>query len=81
MHSPAGSSATIVDGYTPAQRFFLGFARIWAANEPYGVDAQYAPSRLRVNLSLANLAEFARTFGCKKGERMVAPPAQRCRIW
>ena len=74
-----------IDGFTPAQRFFLGNAQVWCANMS---DAE---TRLRVTtdpLSLpkyrdngvvANLPEFSQAFGCKAGTPMVR--ADRCRVW
>ncbi len=63
-----------IDGFSPEQRFFIYYARLWAANEPSSGYVRYAPSRLRVNLPLANLPAFALSFRCPV-------PAERCRIW
>lgn len=63
------------------QRFFLSYARLWAANEPYGGDSDYAPSRLRVQIPLSNLESFARAFRCQRDDRLVRSATGRCRIW
>jgi putative endopeptidase len=73
------------DGFTPEQRFFLGWAQVWGAN----TRPEYARlltntnphplPRFRGNGPLSNMAEFAKAFGCKRGEAMVREKA--CKIW
>ena len=73
------------DGFTPEQRFFLGFAQVWCENrrpEASRVLAKtnpHSPGRYRVNGSLQNNTDFANAFGCKEGQKMVNGNA--CRIW
>src|SRR6266849_3818892 len=73
------------DGFTPEQRFFLGWAQVWGANERLELARLMANTnphplpRFRGNGPLSNMAEFARAFGCKKGDAMVR--AQVCKIW
>ncbi len=73
------------DGFTPEQRFFLGFAQNWAVNirpELAKLQANTDPHPLphfRGNGPLSNMAEFAKAFGCKKGDPMVRE--QICKIW
>jgi putative endopeptidase len=74
-----------LDGFTPEQRFFLGWAQVWGANlrpEYARLMANSNPhpiSRFRVNGPLSNSELFARAFGCKKGDAMVRENA--CKIW
>ena len=74
-----------LDGFTPEQRFFLGWAQVWATNqrpEAARLQANTNPhplARFRANGPLSDMAAFAQAFGCKKGERMVREPA--CKIW
>jgi putative endopeptidase len=73
------------DGFTPEQRFFLGWAQVWGAN----TRAEYARlltntnphplPRFRGNGPLSNMAEFAKAFGCNKGDAMVREKV--CKIW
>ena len=76
-----------IDGFTPEQRFFLGWAQVWAEKytpEAARLQAQSDPhplSRFRVNGPLSNMPEFAEAFQCKVGDAMVRPPEQRCQIW
>jgi predicted metalloendopeptidase len=41
----------------------------------------HPPARFRVNGPLANTPAFAAAFGCKEGDAMARPAAERCRIW
>jgi len=73
------------DGFTPEQRFFLGWAQVWGSNERIEYARLLANTnphplpRFRGNGPLSNMAEFAKAFGCKKGEAMVRE--QTCKIW
>jgi putative endopeptidase len=74
-----------IDGFTPEQRFFLGFAQVWAGSArpeferlQTNTDPHPLP-RFRVNGTVSNMPQFAQAFGCKTGEPMVR--ADRCQIW
>jgi putative endopeptidase len=73
------------DGFTPVQRFFLGWAQVWGANERIEYARLMANTnphplgRFRGNGPLSNMAEFAKAFGCKQGDAMVRE--QACKIW
>jgi len=75
----------VIDGFTPEQRFFLGWAQVWAQNirpEAARLRTQTDPhplARFRVNGPLSNMPAFAQAFGCKAGDAMVR--AERCQIW
>jgi endothelin-converting enzyme/putative endopeptidase len=74
-----------IDGFTPEQRFFLGFGQIWCENmspEMARMQAQTNPHSLpqfRVNGVVSNMPEFASAFSCKAGQPMVREKA--CRVW
>jgi putative endopeptidase len=76
-----------IDGFTPEQRFFLGYAQIWRENmrpETQRVRINtdpHSPARWRVNGPLSNMPEFAAAFGCKPGDAMVRPDSVRPVIW
>lgn len=74
-----------IDGFTPEQRFFLGWAQVWAdkiteefARQQVLTDS-HSNARFRVNGPLSNLPQFARAFGCKQGQEMVRTDI--CKIW
>ncbi|MGB6598292.1 MAG: M13 family metallopeptidase [Candidatus Acidiferrum sp.] len=75
----------VKDGFTPEQRFFLGWAQVWGANNRPEYERLMANTnphplpRFRGNGPLSNMAEFAKAFGCKKGDAMVRE--QVCKIW
>lgn len=74
-----------MDGFTPEQRFFLGFAQVWCENSsPEAARAQavtdpHSPGRYRVNGTLQNMPEFQQAFSCKVGQPMVSENA--CHVW
>jgi predicted metalloendopeptidase len=73
------------NGFTPEQRFFIGYAENWAINirpELARLQTNTDPHPLphfRTNGPLSNTAAFAKAFGCKKGDAMVREPV--CKIW
>jgi len=87
QRSQQGKPRKIIDGFTPEQRFFLGYARGWATNmrpELARLIANTDPhplNKFRVNGPLSNLPQFAEAFQCKAGEPMVRPEKERCQIW
>jgi putative endopeptidase len=74
-----------IDGFTPEQRFFLGWAQVWGTNqrpEAARLQANTNPhplARFRGNGPLSDMAAFAQAWGCKKGDPMVRE--QACKIW
>ncbi|MET0646744.1 MAG: M13 family metallopeptidase [Pyrinomonadaceae bacterium] len=76
-----------IAGFTPEQRFFLGWAQVWAQNiRPEAARQRVATDshplgRFRVNGPLSNMPAFAEAFQCKAGDAMVRPPDRRCQIW
>lgn len=76
-----------IDGFPPEQRFFLGYAQIWAQNsrpefERLLVNTDPHPlGRFRVIGPLSNMPAFAQAFACKEGDPMVRPSDKRCQIW
>jgi predicted metalloendopeptidase len=83
--SIAGKRPPDIDGFTPEQRFFLGWVQVWATNqraEAARLQTNTDPhplAQFRGNGPLSNMAEFAKAFGCKKGDAMVRE--QVCKIW
>jgi putative endopeptidase len=83
----AGKPVQRIDGFTPEQRFFLSYARVWASKQrPASLRTQvltnpHSPGMWRVNGPLSNLPEFQQAFGCKEGDPMVRPADVRAQIW
>lgn len=82
-----GKDAPVIDGFTGDQRLFLAFARVWADHmtpEAEQVRLNTDPHPLpkyRTNATLSNMPEFHQAFACKRGDPMVRPAEQQCRIW
>ncbi|RZK17053.1 MAG: M13 family peptidase [Hymenobacter sp.] len=76
-----------IDGFTPQQRFFLGYAQIWRGNSrPEALRQQvqtdpHSPGQFRTNGPLMNMPEFYAAFGCQDGSKMVRATQDRSRIW
>jgi putative endopeptidase len=77
----------LIDGFTPEQRFFLGYAQSWRSNtRPEAMRNRvtvdpHAPEKWRTNGPLSNNAQFAAAFGCKPGDPMVRSAALIPHIW
>ncbi len=85
--SMEGKPHEVIDGFTPEQRFFLGYARGWAGQgrpEAERLQATTDPhplNRFRADAPLTNMPEFATAFGCKADDPMVRPADKRCVVW
>ncbi len=76
----------LIDGFTPDQRFFLYYARLWRAKATtsfYGQTARdpHAVPSARINGVVMNVPAFAKAFGCKEGDPMAKPASERADIW
>jgi len=80
-----GKEVQKIDGYTPEQRFFLGFARVWCEKQrPESLRNSvltnpHSPGKFRVDGTVQNMPEFQKAWGCKAGQPMVAENA--CHVW
>ena len=83
----AETGRTNIGGYTPEQRFFLGYAATEREQErPEFRKTQvltdpHSPSRFRVNGPLSNLPEFYAAFAVKPGDELYREPKDRAKIW
>ena len=74
------------DGFTPQQRFFLGWAQMWCENKSPEIARLHAqtnphsPGEYRTNGVVVNMPEFAAAFSCPATARMVAQTPV-CRVW
>jgi putative endopeptidase len=82
-----GATPPVIDGFTGDQRFFLGFAQIWARK--YRDDElrkrlltdPHSPSEYRCNGVVRNVPQFAAAFDVKPGDKLYLPPEEQVRIW
>jgi endothelin-converting enzyme/putative endopeptidase len=74
-----------VEGFTPEQRFYLGFAQVWCESMSPQESRQramtdpHSPGRFRVNGTVQNMPEFQKAYSCQAGQPMVS--ANACRVW
>ena len=73
------------DGFTPEQRFFIGFAQ-WACENvrpeelrANAITDPHSPGKYRVNGIVSDLPQFQQAFGCQAGQPMVRVNA--CKVW
>ena len=82
-----GKNLQTVDGLTPEQRFFIGFAQWDCSNErPEDMRVRamtdpHSPSRYRINGVVVNMPEFSQAFSCKQNEPMARPADKICKVW
>jgi len=80
-------SAPVMDGFNGDQRFFLGWAQVWARK--YRDEAllqrlitdPHSPSEFRTNGVVRNMPEFYQAFDVKDGDQLFLPAEQRVKIW
>ena len=74
-----------IEGFTPEQRFFVGYAQSWCGatrDEEKRLRATvdpHSPDKYRANGVVTNMPEFQAAFHCQTGTPMV--PEKRCRVW
>ena len=82
-----GKNPGLIDGFTPAQRFYIGYAAVWAQNITDEEKARltnadpHSLAENRVNVSLRNFGTFFDAFGIKEGDPMFRPEEERVHIW
>lgn len=87
LNSLQGQTPAVIDGFTGEQRFYLGYATLWAQNirdEEIVRLTKMDPHSLgkwRVNAALKNIDAFYEAFGIKEGDAMYMQPADRVNIW
>ncbi len=82
-----GKSTQKIDGFSPDQRFFLGFAQIWRGKvrdetaRLYVQTDPHSPEQFRVNGPVANFPPFYAAFGLKPGDALYKPIAEQAKVW
>jgi endothelin-converting enzyme/putative endopeptidase len=78
-------AAKTLDGFTPEQRFYLGFGDEWCEKRRPEYSRMmvtidpHSPAKFRVNGTVQNMPEFEKAWSCKAGDTMVS--ANACRVW
>ena len=81
----SGKEGEKIDGFTPEQRFFLGFARVWCEKQRPEIARTrvftdpHSPGKYRIDGVVQNMPEFQKAWGCKAGQPMVSENA--CHVW
>ncbi len=88
LHNALGDQVPApIDGFTAEQRFFLGYARVWAQNITDEEKARltkldvHSLGNNRVNVTLRNFGYFFDAFGIQEGDAMWRPESERVLIW
>ncbi len=82
-----GQGTDKIDGFTPDQRFFLGFAQVWKlVNRPETMRTRisidpHSPEEFRVNGPVADFDPFYAAFGVTEKHKLYRKPADRAKIW
>jgi putative endopeptidase len=80
-----GQKLESIDGFTPEQRFFIGYGQSWCestrdeSKRMYATIDPHSPEKYRTNGVVSNVPEFQQAFHCKAGSAMVRE--KRCRVW
>ena len=76
-----------IDGFTGEQRFYIGYATLWAQNitdkekENLTKNDVHSLGRNRVNATLRNIQTWYDAFDVKEGDAMYMPVEERVIIW
>ena len=82
-----GKQVAKIDGFTPAQRFYIAYARLWGQNiteaeirrltklDPHSLGL------LRVNQALKNIDPFYKAFNIRPTDKMYIAPKDRVVVW
>ena len=78
---------SMIDGFTPDQRFFLSWAQVWRINVLPETQAQlimtdpHAPGLYRCNGPLSNINAWYQAFNVQAGDKMYKKPEDRIKVW
>ena len=76
-----------IDGFTPAQVFYLNYANLWAQNireaemRSLTQGDVHSLGKNRVNVTLRNIGPFFEAFSITEGQPMYRPAEERVTIW
>ncbi|MGH2643773.1 MAG: M13-type metalloendopeptidase, partial [Chitinophagaceae bacterium] len=85
--TPEAHKDTLIDGFTPDQRFFLAWAQVWRIKtRPQRLlwrinNDPHSPEEYRVDGPCSNLTAFYKAFNVKPGDKMYRSDSVRVKIW
>jgi predicted metalloendopeptidase len=87
MLSQKRKASPVIDGLNGEQRFFMGWAQVWAykfreeALRSRIATDSHSPAPFRGNGTLMNMPEFMKAYNVKPGDKMYRPSEERVKIW
>jgi len=85
--SLGGKTAPVIDGFEGEERFFMGWAQVWAskyrdqAMTQQLIRGPHSPANFRGNGPIMNMPEFVKAYEVKAGDGMYRKPEDRVKIW
>ncbi len=82
-----GQPASVIDGFTGEQRFYIGWAQVWRGKitDPMQIEFikrdPHSPDEVRGNATLKNQTHFYDAFVVKEADKMYLPKNKRVTIW
>ena len=82
-----GKPSPVIDGFTGAQRFYLGFSQVWRGKMRDELMTRlvttnpHSPAQFRADGASINADGFHEAFGTKPGDKMWKAPEDRLRLW
>ncbi|QSB27389.1 M13 family metallopeptidase [Flavobacterium sp. CLA17] len=87
LYLKANGNPSLIDGFTPEQRFFISWATVWRTkSRDEAIKSQvktdpHSPGMYRAYVPIQNIDAFYDAFGIKKGDKMYVEPEKRVKIW
>ena len=87
LKASEGKKQPTVNGFTPEQRFYLSYAKIWANNirneeiVRRTKEDVHSLGKWRVNGQLVGIDDFHKAFGINEGDAMYSPESEWVKIW
>ncbi|MDQ7049235.1 MAG: M13 family metallopeptidase [Enterobacterales bacterium] len=85
--SQRGKPSPVIDGFSGEERFFMGWAQVWAykfreeALRSRLATDPHSPAPYRGNGTLMNMPEFMKAYQVKQEDKMYRAPEERVKIW